>query len=124
MVLIDTSSWTQALRRKGDPAVRERVDQLLSAQEAAWCDMVRVELWHGVASDMDRNWLEELEAELPSLQIDADVWNKACELGRLCRSKGLTVPNTDLVIFACALIHRVPLEHNDRHYAKLSEIVR
>ena len=124
MVLIDTSSWTQALRKKGDPAIRIRVDQLMADQEAAWCDMVRVELWHGVSSEQDRKWLEELEAEMPTLEINAEVWNTACKVGTMARRKGLTVPNTDLVIFACALVHQVPLEHNDRHYVQLAGVMR
>jgi predicted nucleic acid-binding protein len=123
MVLIDTSSWTHALRRKGDPAVRARVDQLLAAQEAAWCDMVRVELWHGSVSESDRKLLEDLEHELPSLAINDEVWDKACVVGRLARTKGLNVPNTDLVVFSCALVHEVALEHNDRHFVKLYELV-
>jgi predicted nucleic acid-binding protein len=36
-------------------------------------------------------------------------------LARKCRAAGLTVPATDLLIAACALHHRLEVEHNDEH---------
>ena len=53
LVLIDTSAWAQALRRSGDPSVRARVAKHLADLTAAWCDMVRLELWAGVRNDAD-----------------------------------------------------------------------
>ena len=48
MKLIDTSSWIDALRRDGDPQIRARVVALMASGEAAWCDLVRLELWNGL----------------------------------------------------------------------------
>jgi len=52
--LIDTSSWIDAMRRDGDPAVRARVLALMQSGEAAWCDMVRLELWNGLRGAAER----------------------------------------------------------------------
>src|SRR5258708_1161227 len=123
MMLIDTSSWTHALRRKGDPNIRQRVQRLMLAAEAAWCDVVRLELWHGARNDDDRDSLWELESEIPALEITRDVWDLACDLGSFARAKGLTVPSTDLIIFACARANRVAIEHNDQHFDHLNALV-
>ena len=54
MTLIDTSSWIEALRQDGDQAVRGRVQSLRQTGDASWCDLVRVELWHGVRGAAER----------------------------------------------------------------------
>jgi predicted nucleic acid-binding protein len=73
--LVDTSSWVHLLRRGGDRAIAERVQFLLSEGEAAWCEMVRLELWNGVGSELDRKNLRALERALPMLPITDEVWD-------------------------------------------------
>ena len=123
MVLIDTSSWTHALRRKGDPEIRQRVEHLLVSTEAAWCDVVRLELWNGARDNEDRESLRELESEVPCLAITADVWNIACDVASYARSRGLSVPVPDLIVFACAHVHGVAIEHHDQHYDRLDQLL-
>src|SRR5437879_6178331 len=122
MVLIDTSCWTHALRRKGDATIRARVHELLVAEQAAWCEMVRLELWHGVANDWDEQLLRALEEQVTSLPITADVWQRAVFIAGHARHRGLTVPVTDLLIFACANVHGVEVQHFDRHFDLLKQL--
>lgn len=116
MKLVDTSSWVHALRRQGAAAVRTRVKTLLEAGEAAWCPMVRLELWNGVGSESDRKSLLALEEVIPELPVTEEVWQAAFDLAERCRRGGKTAPVQDLLIGACARFHRVELEHDDRHY--------
>jgi predicted nucleic acid-binding protein len=118
-ILIDTSSWIHALRPDGDERIRERVRAILDAGNALWCDMVRLELWNGVRGSHEKKVLQEIEAHLPCLKIDAPVWEKAIDLARLARDKGMTLPATDLIIAACARHHRVGLECCDKHFEVL-----
>lgn len=122
MTLIDTSSWIEALRKDGDPAVRGRVQVLLQTGDASWCDPVRVELWHGVRGPAEQKMMQQLDADVTLLPITDSVWAKACELARRSRAKGLTVPATDLIIAACAWAHGVPIEHRDNHLAALQTL--
>ena len=122
MVLIDTSCWVQSLRRKGDAAIRERVRALLESREAAWCDVVRLELWNGAANDWDRKLLQDLEIDVPVLPMTDEVWRQAIELAARARSSGLNVPATDLLIFACAKTHLAKLEHVDQHFVMLERL--
>ena len=82
MKLIDSSSWIHALRKDGDPVVRSRVQQLLIEDEAAWCDIVRVELWRGVSKRKEINFLRELEKNISLLPITTEVWDLACTLAQ------------------------------------------
>ncbi len=122
MVLIDSSSWVEALRVGGDPAIRARVRTLLENGEAAWCDMVRLELWNSAAGEQERKNLRQFDRDLPCLAITRDVWDAAATLARRARSAGLTIPNTDLLIFACADYYKVLLEHHDEHFSQLANL--
>ena len=122
MKLIDTSSWIHQMRATGDPAVRTRVEALLRAGEAAWCDMVRLEIWAGVGNDREQRVLREYEAVVAELPIDADVWQAACDLASRARRAGKTVPASDILICACARRHGVAIEHADAHFDMLAAL--
>ena len=120
MRLVDTSSWIHQIRRRGDPAVRARVEQLLRTGEAAWCPAVRLELWAGVGSESDRRLLRAYDRRIPELPITDEVWHAAFLLADACRRAGKTVPPHDILIAACARHHAVEIEHEDFHFDLLA----
>lgn len=120
MTLVDTSAWIHSLRRDGDRAIRERVAALLTAGSAAWCPLVRAELWNGAQAGHERKVLRDLERDLAELPLTPDVWDAAYELARTARSRGLTVPTTDIVVQACANHHGTGLLHADGHFRHLA----
>lgn len=122
MTLIDTSSWVEQLRSTGQPAVRERVEHLLQSGRAAWCGMVRLELWAGVGGDRERQTLQAYENHIPELGITDEVWEEACELASRCRKAGKSAPASDILIAACARHHRVPVETADAHFDFLMKL--
>jgi predicted nucleic acid-binding protein len=122
MKLIDTSSWVEQLRRGGDETVRSRVEALLTTGEAAWCPVVRLELWNGARGDPERKVLRQMERDIPSLEIEPDVWDRATTLACMARERGITVPVTDLLVAACARHHGVRIEHNDNHLALIDTL--
>jgi predicted nucleic acid-binding protein len=120
VILVDSSSWIHFLRPNGDPLVRARVEGALSAGEACWCPLVRLELWNGAAGDRDRRILRDFEAVLPELAIDEPVWAAAYELARRARSLGVSVPASDILIAACAQRHGADLETSDSDFERLA----
>ena len=117
MTLVDTSSWIEALRSDGISEVRQRVRKLLLEGEAAWCDMVLLELWNGARGEYEKKKLADLEKEIPSLPTTDEVWRLARVLARKSRDTGKTIPAADLVISACGLFHKVEIEHCDQHFS-------
>ncbi len=115
IVLIDTSSWIEALRASGDGDIRVRVLNLMIEGRAAWCDMVALELWNGARGEYEKQKLKELEKEITCLQTTQEVWKTAKVLAQKCRQAGQTVPSADLVITACAVSHHASVEHCDEH---------
>ncbi len=120
-VLVDSSLWVHQLRKSGDPAKRARVNGLLESGEAAWCPVVRLELWRGVTNDAERKTLRRYEALLPDYEITADVWERAIRLADRGRASGVTVPLADLLVFACAKVHGLEVAHDDEHFEALAK---
>jgi predicted nucleic acid-binding protein len=115
--LIDTSAWIHALRPDGNPQIRARVAVLLETGQAAFCPIIRLELWNGARGDHEKRVIRDLERELPDLEISAPVWQAACALAHAARKSGNTVSATDLLVAACAHHHGVELLHDDAHFA-------
>ncbi len=122
MKLIDTSSWIEQLRRGGDVAVRVRVTELLSAGEAAWCPIVRLELWNGARGEAERHVLLAMEADIPALEIVPAVWDRAARMASSARTRGITVPASDLLVAACARHYDVAIEHCDTHFTLIDSL--
>lgn len=121
-VLIDSSAWTHAIRRSGNVAIRQRVENLLRDGNAAWCEVIRLELWKGAGTDADRERIRRLETTLINLPLSGAVWDAACAYAQRARAAGTPVPTTDLVIFACAKVHGARIEHVDRHFELLDQM--
>lgn len=115
MKLVDTSAWVEYLRA-GSSQTAENVEALLLNDEAAWCDMVMLELWNGTRGPAEKNKLAELAATARRLETTDAVWALAHRLAAGCREQGKTVPAADVLIAACAAQHGVGLEHNDGHF--------
>ena len=124
MVLIDSSAWVHYFRYRGDARVRDRVVSLLRKDEAAWCAMIRLELWNGVGSEGDRTMLREHEPWLHDLPITDLVWENACLLASECRKSGKTAPASNVLIAACARHYELALEYTDRHFDFLMALPR
>ena len=122
MILIETSSWIHALRRTGDGQIRGRVRRLVENGQAAWCAMVRLELWAGVGDEQERKVLSIFEGHIPDLRINEEVWEEACELAGRCRKAGKTAPSSDILIAACARHHGVEIESADAHFDFLMKL--
>lgn len=119
--MIDSSAWIHFLRPDGDVDVRQRVLLALRAGLAAWCPVVRLELWNGAGGERERTTLRDFARVLPELPITAEVWDHACMLARSCRNAGVSVPATDLLIVACAQVHAADVIHADADFDRIVE---
>jgi predicted nucleic acid-binding protein len=119
LLLVDSSAWIEAMRPKGRREMREYVSELMLEGKAAWCDMIRLELWNGARPQEHRD-LFELELTLPLLEITSEVWRQSNQLARKARSAGMTFPPADLLIAACADHYGVKIVHQDRHFEQIA----
>jgi predicted nucleic acid-binding protein len=117
LFLVDTSIWLEVLPPgRGDPALRNRIDALLSADRVATTGMVRLELLGGARSEEEWERLSRLLYALHHLPVREEHWQEAARMGFQLRRQGVAVPFTDLLIGAVAVLARAVLVHRDRHF--------
>ena len=115
--LLDTSIWLEVLPPgRGSPALRERVDALLSTDLVATTGMVQLELLGGARSQEEWERLRELMSALHSLAVEDEDWVEASHMGFQLRRRGITVPFTDLLISEVTIRSGAVLVHRDRHF--------
>ncbi len=120
--LIDTSCWVEAMRERGDEKIRRRVGELLESGAARFSDMVLLELSNGLRRAGERRFLRQLEELVDTVPTTVAVWSEARALAERARRRGMTVPSTDLLVFATARVHGLALLHRDAHFDQLTEI--
>jgi hypothetical protein len=109
MVLVDTSVWSLAVRRRGAD---------LSAAEggvvAAWADLVRwgrvqmiglirQELLSGIRSEKQFALLESALQAFPDEALGTEDYVEAARCFNLCRSRGVAATHIDMLICAVAI---------------------
>ncbi|MCC5790793.1 MAG: PIN domain-containing protein [Opitutales bacterium] len=120
MTLVDTSAWIEYFRRDGDADVRAAVAKLIQNDRAAWSEIIFLELLRG--NDRQRKQAKQITETLPCLSWNTACWQRAYQLARLAARAGKPVPNTDILIFACARQHGAGLLHRDRHFDVLAKV--
>lgn len=98
-ILIDTSAWVEYF--KGNPTavamVHEREDYSVYITGP-----VITELIHGLKTENEKEVFANSLESLPRLKITDQDWFDAGILGAQLRSKGITVPLADLIIYTVA----------------------
>jgi hypothetical protein len=121
MVLVDSSAWITALRRKGDIKVKLAVEGLLDAYEALVCSPVRLEVLGGARKE-ERRVLSKYFAVIPYRAVTAEDWERAISLAWRLREKGLTVPWLDALIASIALHDNVRVYAIDKHFTAMASL--
>jgi predicted nucleic acid-binding protein len=117
--LIDTSAWIEFFRIRGSTDIRERITSLILRGEAAWCEIIRLELWNGARGQPEIAALDRMESTARLLPVTPEVWRMADRLARSSREAGKTFPISDLLIAACARFYGTEVIHKDRHFDQL-----
>lgn len=121
MVLVDSSVWIEALRRKGRLDVKLALEGLLDAYEAQWCSPVRLEVLGGARAE-ERPRLGRYFSVIPYRVCTEDDWDSAISLASKLRDHGLTVPWLDVVTASMALRDAIRLYTLDAHFAWIAEL--
>ncbi len=114
--LIDTSAWICALRKNGNPKIRARVADLLERERVSTCGMIKLELLGGTKSEQEYTMLKARLNALEDESNEFSLWETAFAMAYKLRRSGLTIPSTDILIAASALITQATLVHVDRHF--------
>ena len=124
MVLVDTSIWSLALRRR--PAVlsaseRSLVDEwarLVMEGLALLIGPIRQEILSGVRRPEVFQALRRALSDFPYVSIEPTDYDRAAEFYNTCRARGLIGGPIDMLISAVASRHEVPVFAADTDFAR------
>jgi len=127
-VLVDTSVWSLALRRKGqdlnaaEKAAVSELTGLIQEGRARIIGLVRQELLSGIKTTGQYEKLRGLLRTFPDEAIATPDYETAAKAGNDCRAKGVAVSVSDMLICAIALTREWSIFTTDpdfRNYAKV-----
>ena len=107
-VLVDTSVWSLALRRAPlnlsptERAVVGELAELINEGRARIIGLVRQELLSGIRNPGQFAKLQEVLRSFPDEPVTTSDYEAAAAAGNQCRSRGLAVSVSDMLICAVA----------------------
>ncbi len=122
-VLVDTSVWSLALRRRQPeetPPVRELRELVLEGR-AQIIGPVRQEVLSGIRAQAQFRRLRAALRAFPDLDVSSGDFERAAALFNRCRQRGIQGSNTDLLICAVAERLRFPILTTDLDFSHFAE---
>jgi len=107
-VLVDTSVWSLALRRRqpnlnsAEFAVVHDFRELIHEGRARIVGMIRQELLSGITTAQQFESLQETLVEFPDEPTLPEDYVEAAKMGSTCRAKGVTTSAVDMLLCAVA----------------------
>lgn len=128
-VLVDTSVWSLALRRKtGDLNVHERsvtdhLAELVKDDRVALIGPIRQELLSGIRSRTTFDRLRQRLREFDDESLMLEDYETAAEIGNSCRAAGVAGSPNDFLICACAQRRKFEIFTTDRDFARYAAVI-
>ena len=115
MTLIDTSAWIEFFRVSGDPVAKQRVAELLGADQAVYTCPIYFELLAG-SREKEKAPIREALSFCEREMFTGRHWELAADHENLLLGRGVTVPRDDLFVGTVALDKGLPILCKDRHF--------
>ena len=127
-VLVDTSIWSLALRRRehAQNPEAEELGRLIASHVVAIIGPIRQEILSGVRDGAQFKRLARHLDAFVDQPLTVEDYVTAAKFYNLCRSKGIQGSNTDFLICAVAVRHDFSIFTTDKdflHFAKCLPIV-
>lgn len=122
-VLVDTSIWSLALRRRtsNGQAVKRNLSELINELRVQIVGPIRQELLSGIKSESQFEKLRSYLSAFPDLPLEAADFENAAEFFNTCRKKGVQGSNTDFLICSVALRRDLEIFTSDHDFLDFSK---
>ena len=129
MVLVDTTIWSAALRRRprdlrpGDKVLVEAWTELVTDGTAALIGPIRQEILSGIRRHKVFEEIRRRLADFPHLPIEQEDYDQAARFFNQCRARGLVVVGSEIDMLICAVASRfeVPIFTTDADFGRYAK---
>lgn len=117
-IIVDTSIWSLALRRKRKQSFPEVkiLESLIDNQRICMLGPIRQEILSGIKDSKQFVQLKDILSAFDDFPLTTKDYEKAAEFFNLCRSKGIQGSNTDYLICAVSSNNRFPIFTSDKDF--------
>ena len=124
-VLVDTSVWSLALRRKApaDHLAKLELEQLILDGRAGMIGPIRQEILSGIKTAAQFELLRDRLRAFPDIALTVEDYEEAARFFNTCRAKGLQGSNTDFLICAVGARDKMPILTTDADFERFGEIL-
>lgn len=124
-VLVDTSVWSLALRRRGplSSAQVKELTELIREGRVLMLGAIRQELLSGIKTDTQFRHLRDSLRAFPDVPLDAADYETAAAYFNQCRAKGIQGSNTDFLICSVAIRRKAPILTTDNDFARFGRVL-
>jgi predicted nucleic acid-binding protein len=124
-ILVDTSIWSLALRRKvifNDKAVAQ-LRELITESRVEMIGPVRQEILSGISDAVHFEKLRQYLAAFEDYPISRQDYENAAEMYTLCRKRGIQGSNTDFLICAVAVNNKMGIFTTDKDFTLFAKVL-
>ena len=124
-VLVDTSVWSLALRRRAVKAGKEvdALRRLVQAGRVSIIGSIRQELLSGIRTAESFERLRDQLRAFPDEDLEPADFERAAEHFNACRARGIQGSNTDFLICAVAERRGLPIFTTDDDFMRYGVVV-
>ncbi len=124
-ILVDTSVWSIALRRKAindeESAVVKKLQELIESLQVAIIGPIRQEILSGIADEKQFESLKTKLGAFEDVSISTADYEKAAYFYSVCRINGIQGSQIDFLICAVAVNHKMPVFTLDKDFMRYAD---
>jgi predicted nucleic acid-binding protein len=128
-ILVDTSIWSLALRRRvtdltaADVVLRNHASELIEEGRIRMIGPIRQELLSGIRERRQYLELRDRLRAFPDESLNSGDYEQAAQMYNQCRAAGITATPIDLLICAVAFERQWEVFSNDRDFDRFAVIL-
>ncbi len=124
-VLVDTSIWSQALRRKANLKAKEvkELFELIKEFRVIMMGPIRQELLSGIPDEKNYETLKEKLKAYDDIQLGANHYEYAAQLFNTCRKNGIQGSHIDFLICAVSILNNYSIFTSDKDFEKYKKYI-
>ncbi|MEM6533332.1 MAG: PIN domain-containing protein [Myxococcota bacterium] len=125
-VIVDTSIWSEVLRRRKRGASRHAAElrELIDEGRVALLGPVRQELLSGVKTQAQFDKLRETMRAFADIELESEDFEEAALAFTACRAKGIQGSNTDFLLCAVAIRREYEIFTSDGDFSHFQRALK
>ena len=122
-IIVDTSVWIEFFRNP-ESELTLQLKEHIKERKVVMVGMVLAEILQSIMTKKEAGRVKESLKKLPYLEVTWDAWEKAGELSRDLRRRGITIPLSDMIIASLAMVEDYEVLTVDPHFQHVPGLKR